>query len=31
LQWDGKKERFTSNDAANQLLACDYRAPWKLP
>jgi predicted dehydrogenase len=31
LQWDGKKERFTNNDAANQLLAYEYRAPWKLP
>jgi len=31
LQWDGKNERFTNNDAANALLAYEYRAPWKLP
>jgi predicted dehydrogenase len=31
LEWDGKQERFTNNDAANRLLAYEYRAPWKLP
>ncbi|MBI5384073.1 MAG: Gfo/Idh/MocA family oxidoreductase [Verrucomicrobia bacterium] len=31
LDWDAKAERFTNNDAANKLLGCDYRAPYKLP
>ncbi len=30
LEWDARAERFTNNDAANKLLACDYRAPYKL-
>lgn len=31
LEWDGKAERFTNNDAANKFLKYDYRAPYKLP
>lgn len=30
LQWDGRKERFTNNEAANKLLSYEYRAPYKL-
>ncbi len=30
LDWDAETERFTNNDAANQLLHYEYRAPWKL-
>ena len=30
LEWDAKHERFTNNDAANELLHYEYRAPWKL-
>ena len=28
LEWDGKAERFTNNEAANNLLDYEYRAPW---
>jgi hypothetical protein len=28
LDWDGHSERFTNNDAANELLDYDYRQPW---
>jgi len=31
LLWDGEKEQFTNNEAANRLLSYDYRSPWKLP
>lgn len=31
LEWDGKAERFTNNDAANKHLKVDYRPPYKLP
>jgi hypothetical protein len=31
LEWDGKSERFTNNEAANKLLGYQYRAPYKLP
>ena len=31
LEWDGAKERFTNNDAANRYLNYEYRAPYKLP
>jgi predicted dehydrogenase len=31
LQWDGGRERFTNNDAANQRLTRTYRKPWHLP
>jgi hypothetical protein len=31
LEWDGKKEKFTNNEAANKLLSYQYRAPYKLP
>jgi predicted dehydrogenase len=31
LEWDGKSERFTNNEAANKLLRYEYRAPYKLP
>lgn len=30
LEWDGKTERFTNNEAANRLLHYKYRAPYKL-
>jgi len=30
LQWDAKKERFTNNEGANNLLQYEYRSPWKL-
>jgi predicted dehydrogenase len=31
LEWDGKSERFTNNDAANKYLSYEYRAPYRLP
>jgi len=31
LEWDAQAERFTNNAAANKLLGCEYRAPYKLP
>jgi len=31
LEWDAKAERITNHATANKLLACDYRAPYKLP
>lgn len=30
LEWDGKAERFTNNEAANRYLSYKYRAPYKL-
>jgi len=30
LEWDGKAERFTNNDAANRYLGYKYRAPYTL-
>jgi predicted dehydrogenase len=30
LEWDPLKERFTNNEAANQLMHYEYRKPWKL-
>ena len=30
LEWDGRTERFTNNEAANKLLSYPYRAPYKL-
>ncbi len=30
LEWDAKAERLTNNDAANDHLMYEYRAPWKL-
>jgi hypothetical protein len=30
LEWDGKAERFTNNEAANRWLQHKYRAPYKL-
>ena len=30
IEWDAERERITNNEAANQLLHYDYRAPWKL-
>jgi predicted dehydrogenase len=30
LEWDGKAERFTNNEAANKHLLHKYRAPYKL-
>jgi len=31
LAWDAKNEAFVGNDAANKLLTCEYRKPYKLP
>ena len=31
VAWDPKEERVIGNDAAQQLAACHYRAPWTLP
>ena len=30
LEWDGKAEKFTNNDAANKFLQYKYRPPYKL-
>jgi len=30
LEWDAAGERVTNNEAANHLLSCEYREPWKL-
>lgn len=30
LQWDAQSEQFKDDDAANQLLGYQYRAPWTL-
>jgi predicted dehydrogenase len=30
LDWNPETEKFIGNDAANQLLHYEYRAPWKL-
>ena len=30
LEWDPKAERVLNNDAANEYLEYEYRAPWKL-
>ena len=31
LEWDPKGERFTNNEAANRMLAYEYRKPYALP
>ena len=31
LYWDGEKEVFIDNDAANKLLRANYREPWVIP
>jgi predicted dehydrogenase len=31
LEWDGRTERFTNNEAANRFLQYEYRAPYRLP
>jgi predicted dehydrogenase len=31
LEWDAQAEKFTNNAAANKLLRCEYRAPYKFP
>ena len=31
VHWDVEQERVTNNPAADQLVACEYRAPWVLP
>ena len=30
LEWDAQKERFTNDDAANEMLHYEYRQPWTL-
>lgn len=30
IEWDAEKERITNNEKANELLAYEYRKPWKL-
>jgi hypothetical protein len=30
IEWDPVVQRITNNDAANELLHYEYRAPWKL-
>jgi predicted dehydrogenase len=30
LEWDGRAERFTNNEAANRYLSYKYRAPYRL-
>jgi predicted dehydrogenase len=30
IEWDGRTERFSNNEAANRLLQYNYRAPYKL-
>lgn len=30
LEWDARQEKFTNNDAANELLRYKYRSPYKL-
>ncbi len=30
LEWDAENEKFIGNDAANEFLHYEYRAPWKL-
>ena len=31
IEWDAQTETVKGNDAANELLKANYRAPWKLP
>ena len=31
LEWDGKTEKFSNNEAANKQLSYAYRAPYKFP
>ena len=31
LEWDRDAERFTNDEAANELLHYEYRKPWELP
>jgi predicted dehydrogenase len=31
LEWDGKREQFTNNEAANRYLSYKYREPYTLP
>lgn len=30
LEWDAENEKFLNNEAANEFLSYEYRAPWKL-
>ena len=31
LMWDARREQFTNDPDANELLSYEYRAPWNLP
>ena len=31
IRWDSEKERVMGNKKADDMVACPYREPWKLP